>query len=374
MTIDSEPTHLALASRIRSARDLRGYTQSEVVELMTEPLSVGGLSQIESGKVTPTDGTLRGLASALEVPVGFFSAHWSSDAEAEEATEIYFRDLRSTPARERRKAHALATLLHDLVRAIEQHARLPQASIPRLDVAGGADLEIVDAAARRVRADWSLGLAPIEHVVREVERHGVPVARLSFGHERIDAFALAIGRRPVMFLTNDKENHYVRSRLDASHELGHLVMHTGRGEQDRTVEVQAHRFAASFLYPAEIALTELPTRIDGAGWRQLAALKRKWGMSLAALVRRAKDLDVIGENEYRNAMKFMSVRGWRKDEPGDRELGAPESPLLLERALRTIEVEHDLTLEEITASADLPLADVSELLAASFDTRPVVEF
>jgi Zn-dependent peptidase ImmA (M78 family)/transcriptional regulator with XRE-family HTH domain len=360
--------------RIRSARELRGYSQGEAVGLMKAPVSSAALSQIESGKVRPTESTLVDLAQALEVPVEFFYSQWPGDVKDGEAPPIYFRDLRATSQRERRRAQSLALLLNDLVSAIEHHVRLPSVQLPQIPVEAGVQRVEIERIAETVRKDWGLGAEPIVHVVREIERRGIPVARLSMGHRHIDAFAVPFGRRPIVLLTDDKENNYVRSRSDAAHELGHLVMHRGRGEQDRTIEQQAHSFAASFLFPMAAALEELPHRIDGQGWIRLAELKRRWGISMASLVRRMRDLRISSEDDYRNAMKFMSAKGWRITEPGDRELGPAEAPLLLERSLRTIEVHKDISPEELVESAHLPLADTMALVKASHDGRPIVEF
>jgi hypothetical protein len=72
-------------------------------------------------------------------------------------------------------------------------------------------------------------------------------------------------------------------------------------------------------------------------------------------------------------MKLMSAKGWRATEPGDREMGVPESPLLLERALKAIEIEEGLTAEELVELANLPATDTLELVKATHDNRPVIE-
>ncbi|MGH9038839.1 MAG: hypothetical protein ACRDZ3_01260 [Acidimicrobiia bacterium] len=51
--------------------------------------------------------------------------------------------------------------------------------------------------------------------MRELERHGMPVARLAMGHRQVDAFSVRFVRRPIVLLVDDKSN-YVRSRFDAS--------------------------------------------------------------------------------------------------------------------------------------------------------------
>ena len=53
------------------------------------------------------------------------------------------------------------------------------------------------------------------------------------------------------------------------------------------IETQAHQLAAAFLMPAEDIVMELPRRVD---WPVLFELKRRWQVSLAALLMRAKTL------------------------------------------------------------------------------------
>jgi Zn-dependent peptidase ImmA (M78 family) len=149
-------------------------------------------------------------------------------------------------------------------------------------------------------------------------------------------------------------------------------MHDDAETGTRIIEAQAHDFASCFLLPTA-ATIELPKRLDGRGWAQLAELKRHWGISMAALLYRAQSIGVIDRASYQNAMRYMSVRGWRTSEPGRQQLGAPESPLLIERAIRTYEVTTGRTLSDLLFEYGLPTRDILSLLDASRDGRPIVE-
>ena len=369
---DSPPAPSAppLPERIRVARELRGLTQREVVERMgNDAISPPALSQIEAGKLRPAVTTVERLAAALDVPTTFFSAQWP----AADQPVTYFRNLRSTSVRERRRASAQALLLSDFVAAVEQHVRIPDVSVPDLQAARGATVEEIEHTAQRVRDAWVLGREPIPHVVRTLERHGIVVARLTLRSSSVDAFSTRIGHRPLVLLTDDKSDNYVRSRFDASHELGHLVMHRAVEPGTKEVEQQAHNFASAFLLPEASAREELPRRLDAADWSRLAEMKRTWGISIAALLFRARSLRIISMDAYQSAMRYMSFRGWRRQEPGDREMGAPEAPLLLERSVRRAEIEAGLSTEALVRSAHLPLSDMNDLLEAAVDDRPIVE-
>jgi Zn-dependent peptidase ImmA (M78 family) len=136
----------------------------------------------------------------------------------------------------------------------------------------------------------------------------------------VDAFSLPFPDHPVVVLGTDK-NDRARSRFDAAHELGHLVMHGDQIWGLPGIEKQAHQFAAAFLMPAKQIRHELPESVN---WPALFDLKRRWQVSLAALLMRARDLNRMNEATYLTAIKAASARGWRRTEPVP--LGPPERP------------------------------------------------
>ncbi len=166
---------------------------------------------------------------------------------------------------------------------------------------------------------------PIANVVETVEAHGVVCTRIHLEESRVDAFSVNFADHPIAVLATDK-NKWDRSRFDAAHELGHLVMHdqaAGIPESER----QANEFAAAFLMPEPDIRGALPSQAD---WRRLMDLKVEWGVSMAALLMRARTLGVMPEITYVTATKTMSSRGWRRHEPVG---GDPELPLLLQAAI-----------------------------------------
>jgi len=133
----------------------------------------------------------------------------------------------------------------------------------------------------------------------------------------------------VIVLGTDK-NDRARSRFDGAHELGHLALHGERVWGMKEVENQAHAFAAEFLMPAADIRHELPAH---AGWPALFELKRKWQVSLAALLMRSRNLGRMCPSSYLTAVKALSARGWRRIEP--EPLGAPEQPAHLRKIIGT---------------------------------------
>lgn len=304
-----------VARRVTLARELKGWNQAQLARELE--LTAAAVSQFEGGVTEPSSETFQKLSDVLGVPRGFF------ELPVVETHEGFFRSLRRTSISDRRRARALAHFAHDL--AISgAGGELPLLQLPVLKVLAldASDDEVEDAATR-VRTTWGLERGPVRSMVGLLEDHGVVVIRLPLDTADVDAFSLPFGDRPVVVLSANK-NDRARSRFDAAHELGHLVMHGESVWGMPEVEKQASKFAAAFLMPREDILEELPSQAD---WKLLFELKVKWNVSLAALLMRAKTLGKMSEASYLSAMKAVSARGWRRTEPVP--LGPPEATKLL---------------------------------------------
>ncbi len=343
------------------ARELRGWTQRELVARTNNALTSAALSQIESGRTRPTTSTLIAISDATGCAPEFFVARADDRAPAG-----FFRSLRAATARDRRLYLARARLLHDFVDALEDHVRFPELDLCTYRLADETPQE-VERAAARVRSAWQLDDGPIPNVVRLLERHGVIVVRVAAFQREVDAFSVCFPGRPIVVLGSEK-GVTARSRFDAAHELAHLVLHSDDDAGQRHAEQQAHQFAAAFLMPASGIRDELPARAD---WPTLMRLKTRWRVSIQALIRRALTLGVMSEQRYVSAMKAISARGWRANEPGDENLGALEAPALMRRALEHLG-DLDLTWQDVARQAFLPVEEIRVLLDRTRDQRPPV--
>lgn len=342
--------------RFRLGRELRGVSQVEILRRLDGQLSAPALSQIETGASRPSPATLERLATALDVPASFFDRRGPLPGG-------YFRSLRATPARDRKQALAYAVCVHDLSVAVDTLGELPDLDLPELAPldagveSGRPTREAIRLAAIRARRHFGLNDGPIRNVVTVLERHGVVTCRLVLSYEKIDAFSLPYPDRPVVVLSTGK-GKTARSRFDAAHELGHLLMHNVEDAGTKAVEGEAHAFAAEFLMPAAAIIDELPERAD---WDVLVDLKLRWRVSIGALLYRAKTLRKMSDHTYVNAIKAMSARGWRVDEPGDNELGPPERPRLLRQALEDV-LNGGTDHSALAAKAGVP-RDIVDLLS-----------
>jgi len=358
----AEVAPLVDPDRLKLARELRGWTQAQLVSEANGAFTTAALSQLERGHTRPLPSTLLAVAEVTGCPLGFFVGR-----PADERREGFFRSLQATPARERQRQLANARLLHELVAVIEEHVDLPDVDVPWFGPGPHSPKDIEELGLHLRRA-WNVEDGPIPNVVRTIERHGVVIVRSKSFTREVDAFSVRHDGRPIVVLGSEK-GVTARSRFDAAHELGHLILHDDKNAGQRITENEAHQFAASFLMPAAQIRRELPSRAD---WSVFTRLKSKWRVSIAALLYRAKELEVMAPHTYVNAIKTMSARGWRTKEPGDEKLGPLEAPVLLSRALDGL-AEMGISLEFLVEEASLPLGDVERLVELTRDPRPSVK-
>lgn len=321
---------LFAGDRLTLARQLAGLRKSELAAKLEK--SGTAVAAWESGAKRPTAATVAQLALCLEVDPGFFTVR--AEDVAATSTTPHFRSLRSTTQIARDQAFSYGQLCVDIAQALERHVEFPDRDVPSWPVAiddlSGDGPEV---AARQVRERWGLGTAPLGHLVRLLEHRGVLLVFSPPQTSTVDAYSFDSRLRPIVVLNPIKRDYY-RQRYDVAHELGHLVMHSDAEPGGRVVEEQANRFASEFLAPAEEVRSQLPVAMSRSSWVALGKLKEQWGISMQALLFRARRLGRLSDVSYRNAMVTVSARGWRRDEPG--LVAAIERPSLLPRAVELL--------------------------------------
>jgi len=208
----------------------------------------------------------------------------------------------------------------------------------------------------------SLGLAPdtpINNLINTIEKNGVLVLALPTELKRVDAFSAWVNnesRRPVIVICN-KNLAGDRLRLSVAHELGHLVIHQAMRGDSSIIEREAFEFASELLMPKEIMTKELIVPITLVN---LLPLKRRWKVSLQALIRRAFNLGIITSRQYKYLMQQITVRGWRIKEP---ENISPEKPRMISQVAELL-YGIPIDYKRIASYMNLPLQLVKDTIEA----------
>lgn len=303
------------------------------------------LTRIESGQtLEPAVETIAALAKALNYPEQFF---YLDDCEELSPKAVSFRSLSSLTARQRDAALASGALAHLLDDWVTQRFNVPNPDIPDLRDEDPAT------AASALRRDWGLGFKPISNLIRLLEAKGVRVFSLAESNKNVDAYSCWREGVPYVFLNSFKSAE--RSRFDAAHEIGHLVMHRHGEPSGREVEREADQFASAFLIPREDLIAHVP---QVRSLNQLVTAKSRWGVSVGALARAAFEVGVVSDWNYRDLCKEISYRGYRSKEPSPREW---DHSLLWKKVLESL-WKDKITKRDLAEILSLPFDEVSALL------------
>ncbi|WP_066570352.1 ImmA/IrrE family metallo-endopeptidase [Snodgrassella sp. CFCC 13594] len=362
-----------IPEKLRIAREIRGYNQTQL-EAISE-VSKATISKWENGEQSPSFANLEKVSSALNFPMGWFI----DSEEIQDNAAYFFRTLkRSTPVfRNIAKSKLLVASI--IKEKLDNWLEFTPLDIPtdiyveNYNTLSSQDIENI---ANQCREYWQLGLAPISNMIELLESIGVVVVKDNLGSSDIDGVSNWFQNTPYVFLAADKENT-PRSRFDAAHELAHIILHRNipNNEYDYTVpnlkknekerlrknydliEKQAHLFASAFLMPAE----SISYHLTYPSLEKLLVLKRKWKVSVMALIMRAGSLKLISDDKKAQLFKNYSARGWRtKGEPLD-EVFLPEYPQLFSDAIDVLVSEGGLSVDGLKDIFNLSNQDISSL-------------
>jgi len=286
-------------SRFCVARKRRKLNKAQLAQL--SGLESRTISAYENGEFEPSPETLARLASILRFDIGFFAG---SDLHHPSAQTASFRSLARMSASNRDAALSFSSFAFLLSDWLEKQFTLPDVDVPDLRE------EDPESAADSLRQHWALGERPIRNMVHLLESKGVRVFSMAEDTEEIDAYSLWRGTVPFVFLNTRKSAE--RSRFDAAHELGHLVLHRHAECQGKDAENQANQFASSFLMPRGSVLAHVPVL---ATLNSLIKLKKIWNVSLASITYRLHALGAISDWHHRSLVIEIGQRGYRTNEP-----------------------------------------------------------
>lgn len=288
--------------RLTLARERRGLTGIQLAG--KSGITAITISRLESGQTKqPDDDTIQRLAAALHYPVAFFH---KGEPEELDPEIVSFRSLKKMSAKQKNAALWAGSLGLEIYDWADEEFHLPSPDIP--DLSRQNDPE---SAARIVRQHWALGDRPIGNVLRLLESKGIRVLSLEESNRNVDAFSFWRNDKPFIFLNTFKTAEH--TIFDCGHELGHLALHKHGGPRPtKSAEIEANRFASSFLMPEHDVLAAIPRRLISA--RRVIEAKARWKVSAMALTVRLYQIGLLSDWQYRSLCIELGKLGYRTSE------------------------------------------------------------
>lgn len=316
--------------RLKDALQFRGKRMTELAKEVG--ISKQSLSLYANKDNVPPYENVAKIAKALGFPFEYFM---TEDLCTTVTDNTYFRSQSTASKLIQNEQKIKLEYVAKVYEVLLEYVGFPDRNLPPvffhgtdnlLEADSDEVLEQIEFIASSVRKQWNLGTGPIDNLQYILESNGIIVTGFKNVDDHIDAFsqrvnmqghdtvyiiALAVGEKPD-----------VRLRFDMAHELGHILMHEWDESNDdltreefNALEKQANMFASALLLPRDSFGRDVAPYATNVEYYR--ALKKKWGVSIQAMMYRARQLKLITTNQFQYMMRTISVKGWRKREPGD---------------------------------------------------------
>ncbi len=299
--------------RLKSARKMAGLSMEALAKQSGNVVTKQSIGKYEKGLMNPSGDVLRELSRVLKVKPDYFFRSSKINLSG-----LEFRKKSSLRVKEREKIKYKAIDFLERYIEIEGILGIHKVFVNPIPAKQRhiSDLQDIERVSILLRKKWGLGTAPVSNLMELLEDKGVRICELETSESFIGISAWANNIPVIAVRANDD---LVRKRFTISHELGHILMKFSKNEKHRNIERLCFDFAGAFLLPKIVIKTELGDHRDKIALWELKKLKGIYGISIQAIMRRAKGLGIINEHTYRKFCIMVNQKGWKKIEPGSYE-------------------------------------------------------
>ncbi len=357
--------------RITEAREARQYNIAQLADAIN--VTRQAVWKYEQGEALPSETNLQKIIKVLDFPYEFFFKPIECSNIADGV--VFYRSLKSSEASARSMIKVKCGWIGEVYLYLNEYLKMPVLNLPQLDLLVNKNElrdEEIEELANIIRRHWSIGIQPIDNLTYLAEKNGFVVSSVETTCQKTDGCSEYIKGIPVIFLDKGLKSA-CRSRFSLAHEIAHLIMHGHITKDDikdkkvlNRIEHEADRFAGAFLMPRDSFARD----IRSVSLDYFLSIKRKWRVSIAAMIYRCKDLGLLDEEQVLMLRKQISYRRWIREEPLDREIPL-ERPSLIRSATKLLFDEQIVSPLEFVNVFRWPISDLSDICACdeSFFTK-----
>ena len=200
------------------------------------------------------------------------------------------------------------------------------------------NIDDAENAADSFRKDHKLSInQPISDLINVLENIGIIIMEIDDYDDRFkdfDGLSEIVNNIPIIAIL--KYDDGARQRFTIAHELGHLVMDIKDNKVDE--EKMCNRFAGALLMPKEAVIKEFGVLRPNISFYELKAFKQEYKVSMASIVYRLKELNIISDYLYRKINISFNQMGIKKAEP---------IPITIEKSYQYNRLVHKLEVNNI---------------------------
>ncbi|MFW5753622.1 MAG: helix-turn-helix domain-containing protein [Marinilabiliaceae bacterium] len=287
------------AKRLKSARVLAALSQEQLVKKMGNIVTKNAVSKYEKGEMMADGKILLALSKALKVKPDYFFRPYTVEID-----KVEFRKKKRLSVKEVNSIRQNVTDFVERYLEVEQFLNISTSFVNPIEDLNIKCLKDVEKAALEVRSKWNLGLNALSNVIDLLEDNEIKVIEVD-ANEDFDGFCGWADRKIPIIVIN-KNYNADRKRLTALHELGHLILNLADDLSEKEKEKRCFQFAGALLLPESTFKSEIGPVRSHLTLPELITLKEAFGISIQAIMARARDLGIINEPQFINFRKWIS--------------------------------------------------------------------
>jgi Zn-dependent peptidase ImmA (M78 family)/transcriptional regulator with XRE-family HTH domain len=316
--------------RLRRARIGAKLSLRELSSAMSGIVTAQAISRYENNVMMPSSSVLIALSKALGVTAEYLLG--------DDRVVIQSVAFRNGASQAEKLSHAIEAKILDYVQRYADLAQLTEIQTaswkrPKDNAFKVSTLDHAENAANVIRAQWNLGTGPIMSIAAALEAHAIRLIATDLPPEFSGTKAIVKIKKTelVPVIVINKSQNAERQRFTYAHELAHLLLQFAPAARSAFVEKASDRFAGAFLVNSQ----HLADRLGGArtalSFGELIELKRYFRVSLAALVVRCRQAELISQTLYNQLWDQVKQSGLNSPTTSEPFATSSDLPSQLER-------------------------------------------
>ncbi len=280
------------STRLKQARIMQKLSMDELCEKANNALSKQSISKYEKGKMMPDSKSLIVLANALGVSIDYFFRPLDMSIE-----KIEFRKKYSLGVKESESIKEIVKDKLERYFEIESIIDIRTEFESKYNNISIQDEKDIYSVASRIKNEWKLGEDGINNLIEILEENKIKVIEIDAPSE-FDGFSgYANGKYPVIVLNKTFDSE--RKRFTALHELSHIILNFDSSIDKKRKENLCNLFANEMLISKEVFIGKIGKNRNDISLQELKDIQEQFGISIDALMYKAKSLNIISENRFK---------------------------------------------------------------------------
>ena len=281
------------AQRLRNARIMKGLSLDNLCEEIGHIVSKQTINKYEHGTILPSSNVLLSLSKALSLNIDYFFRPFTYSI-----SNIEFRKNTLLPKKVENSVREKIKYKVEKYCEIEEILSINEDFVnPIKDFKINTDGDVVKVV-NKLKDVWQLGYDGICDIINVLEEHNIIVIDIPAEVKKFDGISAYVSNGKPIICVNSNANAE-RMRFTILHELGHILLNLDKKFTHKQEEYLCNLFANEMLISGKVFKNLIGNKRHDISAKELQAIQIQFGISIDALMYKAKYMNIISENRYK---------------------------------------------------------------------------